>query len=96
MRAARALRSEVAHARGVVNKVFLQRQPMSGHSLGERLKFDRSQIAQDLLFLARAVARVDVAAVEKFKIDQSTLRDRPKRRCLDLALRAESVERHDA
>lgn len=73
-------RNLVAHARGVVNKVFLQRQPMSEHSLGERLKFDRSQIAQDLLFLARAVARADVAAVEKFKIDQSTLRDRPKRR----------------
>ena len=70
-------RNLVRHARGIVNKVFLQRQPYSGYSLGERLKFDRGQVTEDILFLAKTVANVDVTAVEKFKIDHSMLRHRP-------------------
>ena len=72
-------RNLLTHARGVVNRLFLQRQPTAEYKLGERLNFDRTQITDVLIFLTTSVARIDVSAVQKFQIDQSALQKRPER-----------------
>jgi hypothetical protein len=73
-------RNLIAHARGVVNEIFLQRVPNSIYREGETIKMDAITLTQDLLFLAKAIAELDVRAVAKFGIGPSREKPTPKQR----------------
>lgn len=70
-------RNLLAHSRGVVNQIFLQRVPNSQYKIGEKIEIDTQSLAQTLQFLALVVVQVDGRAVTKFGIEPTHSKPEP-------------------
>jgi hypothetical protein len=87
------LRNLIAHARGVVNRLFLSRVPGFPANAGDRLEFDQMQVFQDVDFLARSVCDIETRAASKYGFLQPVIGDEHERQFRELSSVLDIFER---
>jgi hypothetical protein len=72
------IRNLIVHNRGIVNKLYKKRQPMSTEQIGDRLRYVGSSALEELIFLIDWIADLDIRFYEKFGLPVQVRVPRPR------------------
>jgi hypothetical protein len=72
------VRNLVVHNRGVVNRIFKERNPKSDEAVGDRISYNHADALGELLFTIDWIMDLDFRLIQKFKVPTKPRVPRPK------------------